>query len=75
MLFFFSREKFIDLISDATEGWDDISGVELSATVRQPFGLHLEVKNCGYRWIFKEDMEQLNPQKMYKGNSSVQPYY
>ncbi|KAI5387570.1 hypothetical protein KIW84_073607 [Lathyrus oleraceus] len=75
LLIFFGREKFIDLISDATEGWDDISGIELSATVSQPFGLHLEVKNCGYRWIFKEDLEQLNPQKMSKGNSSVQPYY
>lgn len=75
LLIFFSREEFIDLVSDGTEGWDDISGIELSATVSQPFGLHLEVKNCGYRWIFKEDLEQLNPQKMYKGNSSVQPYY
>ncbi|XP_050900152.1 disease resistance protein RUN1 [Lathyrus oleraceus] len=75
LLIFFSREEFIDLVSRATDGWDDISGIELSATVGQPFGLHLEVKNCGYRWIFKEDLEELNPQKMYKGNSSVQPYY
>ncbi|XP_058730490.1 disease resistance protein Roq1-like isoform X2 [Vicia villosa] len=75
LLIFFSREEFIGMISDITEGLDDISGIELKAIVDQPLGMHLEVKNCGYRWIFKEDLEQLNPQMMYSGNSSVQPYY
>jgi hypothetical protein len=27
----------------------------------------LEIKSCGYRWIFKEDLEQLNSQ-MYLTN-------
>ncbi|XP_058730475.1 disease resistance protein RUN1-like [Vicia villosa] len=76
LLIFFSRESFIGMISYITEELhDDISGIELTALMEQPLGLHLEVKNCGYRWIFKEDLEQLNPEMMYSGNSSVQPYY
>ncbi|RHN61910.1 hypothetical protein MtrunA17_Chr4g0041741 [Medicago truncatula] len=50
----------------------DISCLELAADVWQVPGLHFEVKNCGYRWIFEEDLEQLNPQS---GNSSVQNMY
>ncbi|XP_058730480.1 disease resistance protein Roq1-like [Vicia villosa] len=76
LLIFFSRESFIGMISYITEELhDDISGIKLTALVKQPLGLHLEVKNCGYRWIFKEDLEQLNPEMMYSGNSSIQPYY
>jgi hypothetical protein len=41
----------------------------LEAYVYQPPSLHLEVKNCGYRWVFKEDLKQVNPQTMYSGNS------
>ncbi|XP_045826119.1 disease resistance protein RUN1-like [Trifolium pratense] len=34
---------------------------ELEVAVRHPcdsHGFHLEVKNCGYRWIFQEDLEK-----------------
>ncbi|CAI8589086.1 unnamed protein product [Vicia faba] len=69
------REEFIGYyMTYLTEVLHDISCIELRAIVRQPLGLHLEAKNCGYRWIFKEDLEQLNSQ-IYNGNSSVQPYY
>ncbi|XP_058730492.1 disease resistance protein RUN1-like [Vicia villosa] len=69
LLIFFSREDFIGYyMSYLTEALHDISSIELRAIVRQPLGLHLEVKNCGYRWIYKEDLEQLNPQMMYNGN-------
>ncbi|KEH30746.1 hypothetical protein MTR_4g080803 [Medicago truncatula] len=62
---------------DEDEGLHDISGIELVAVVEQPLGLHLEVKNCGYHWIFKEDLEHLNAQMMHSrsGNSSVQIKY
>ncbi|CAK8577161.1 unnamed protein product [Lathyrus sativus] len=75
LLLFLSRERFIHWISRITDELDDISGIELRAMVVQPVGLHVEVKNCGYRWISKEDLEQLNPQMMYSGNLSVQPYH
>ncbi|KAL5055112.1 hypothetical protein RYX36_035794 [Vicia faba] len=77
-LTFFSREIVIRNMCSITEGLhDDFSGIELTALVLHPFCLLLEVKNCGYRWIFKEDLEQLNQQRRYtgSGNSSLQPYY
>jgi hypothetical protein len=66
LLIFYSKAKFIHFASP---------GIELVADVSQPPGLHFEIKSCGYHWIYKEDLEQLNPQMMYTGNSSVQPYY
>jgi hypothetical protein len=47
------------------DGFHDI--IEFEVSVEQPFGLNLEIKSCGYRWIFKEDLEQLNSQ-MYLTN-------
>nr|KYP34530.1 Putative disease resistance protein At4g11170 family [Cajanus cajan] len=35
-----------------------------------PKGLHLVVKNCGYRLVFKEDLQQLNLNMMFSRNSS-----
>ncbi|KAK2380926.1 disease resistance protein RUN1 [Trifolium repens] len=68
-LFFFTREKFIDCTINhqppITDGFHDI--IEFDVSVEQPLGLHLEIKSCGYRWIFKEDLEQLNSQ-MYLTN-------
>ncbi|CAJ2630903.1 unnamed protein product [Trifolium pratense] len=79
LLIFFTRGECIDYyMSHITKGLHDISStIELAAVVEQPLGLHLEVKNCGYRWISKEDLEQLNPQMMHSGsgNSSVQIKY
>jgi hypothetical protein len=68
-LLFFTREMFIDCTINhqppITDGFHDI--IEFEVSVEQPFGLHLEIKSCGYRWIFKEDLEQLNSQ-MYLTN-------
>jgi len=75
LLIFFTREEFIDHTSYMSKGLHDVSGIELAALVGQLSGLHLEVKNCGYHWIFKEDLEQFNPEMMYSGNSSVQNKY
>ncbi|KAL1324286.1 hypothetical protein AAHE18_13G078200 [Arachis hypogaea] len=32
----------------------------------------VEVKRCGYRWVFKQDLEQFNPTMMFSANSSAQ---
>ncbi|CAJ2634072.1 unnamed protein product [Trifolium pratense] len=65
---FITRETFIDGTNHITEGLHDI--IELEVFVYRPrgsHGLHLEVKNCGYRWIYQEDLDQLNSQ-MYLPN-------
>jgi hypothetical protein len=75
LLTFLSKERFISSTRTLKkELMHDISGIELVAEVKQPLGLHFEVKNCGYQWIFEEDLEQLNPQMMYTGSSSVHPH-
>ncbi|WJX44705.1 hypothetical protein P8452_31652 [Trifolium repens] len=75
LLIFCSKADFIYTKSFITKGLHDNSSIELVADVEQLPGLHFEIKSCGYHWIFKEDLEQLNPQMMYSENSSVQPYY
>jgi len=57
LLHFITREQF-----ESTTPHLDISCIEFTASFSQGLGLHIEVKNCGYRWIFEEDLEQLNPQ-------------
>jgi len=34
--------------------FDNGTNTEFRARVYNPPGLHIEVKNCGYRWIFKD---------------------
>ena len=68
---FFSREKFIEAYARYSQkGACNRDGIEMEISII-PQGLHLEVKSCGYRWVFKEDLEQLIPTMMQSGNSSV----
>ncbi|MED6156727.1 hypothetical protein PIB30_017101 [Stylosanthes scabra] len=70
LLIFFSREDFIIYVSYLKEGAYDIDCIELDTTSDYPEEV-VEVKSCGYRWVFKEDVEQLNPTTMYSANSST----
>ena len=73
LLTFFTREAFKGYA--ARVGFHDDDNIELVSGLSDPPGLHFEAKNCGYRWIFKEDLDKLNPQMMFGGNSSVQNMY
>jgi hypothetical protein len=75
LLIFLPRESFMEYITSGQRGCFPQRIIKLEGYAVHPPRLHLEVKNCGYRWIFKEDVEQLNPQMMYGGNSSVQNKY
>ncbi|RHN51102.1 putative leucine-rich repeat domain, L domain-containing protein [Medicago truncatula] len=59
LLRFISKEHF----KSETLDFDISSGLELAAEVGKVPGLRVKVKSCGYRWIFEEDLEQLNPRK------------
>jgi hypothetical protein len=74
LLIFCSKADFIYTKCFITKGLHDNSSIELVVDVEQLPGLHFEIKRCGYHWIFKEDLEQLNSQMMYSGSFSVQPY-
>ncbi|KAL1324284.1 hypothetical protein AAHE18_13G078100 [Arachis hypogaea] len=71
LLKFISREVFInDYAREIKEVASDLHGIELHTISDYPEVV--EVKRCGYRWIFKEDLEQFNPTMMFSANSSAQ---
>ncbi|XLT49544.1 hypothetical protein HN873_042148 [Arachis hypogaea] len=70
LLIFVSREAFInENTSNAKEGTSDLRGIVLDSMGNYP---EVEVKRCGYRWVFKQDLEQFNPTMMFSANSSAQ---
>ncbi|KAL1362167.1 hypothetical protein AAHE18_03G060100 [Arachis hypogaea] len=72
LLIFVSREDFLDENTRiAKEGTSDLHGITLHTISDYPEEV-VELKRCGYRWVFKEDLEQFNPTMMFSANSSAQ---
>ncbi|XP_061350521.1 disease resistance protein RUN1-like [Gastrolobium bilobum] len=80
-LYYFPREQSVDFMSRAarkkgeTHDLEDIKMEVLfdhlgSYGERSGLGAQLEVKNCGYHWVFKKDLELF--QKMHTGNLPAQ---
>ncbi|KAK7272041.1 hypothetical protein RJT34_28395 [Clitoria ternatea] len=68
-ILFLTREEFINIVNDVNAN----DKMEFKTFVPQPQGLHMEVKCCGYRWVFEEDLQHLNPNTMLcNGNSTTQ---
>ncbi|XP_057450973.1 disease resistance protein Roq1-like isoform X2 [Lotus japonicus] len=74
VLLFFSREAFISRKSFTPAGTHDFDSVKLICSTHKPQGLHMEVKSCGYHWLFKEDLVKLNRKMTHSGNSSVRKH-
>ncbi|MED6223385.1 hypothetical protein PIB30_073520 [Stylosanthes scabra] len=73
LLKFFSREAFMrDYINDFKRGESDFHGIGLALVTSTKYPEVVEVKSCGYRWVYKEDLEQFNPTMMSTANSSAQ---
>ncbi|KAK7257347.1 hypothetical protein RIF29_31255 [Crotalaria pallida] len=71
VLCFITRKMFIDFLSYETkleEAELDLDGLEIVVEPPTRSGLRFEVKNCGYRWLFEGDLEQLKATT--KGESS-----
>jgi len=66
---FYSREQFISHLRRHPKTMHELHGVEFGIKVRSK-GFRSAVKNCGYRWVFKEDLQQLNSNMFFGGNSS-----
>ncbi|KAK7405388.1 hypothetical protein VNO78_06645 [Psophocarpus tetragonolobus] len=54
----FTRETIIHLVSESSNGMLDHDHMEFASFIHHPPGLHLEVKSCGYCWLFEEDLQQ-----------------
>jgi len=67
---FYTREQFIHLLSRHPNTMHDLHRVEFKTSIGRPPGLRVVVKNCGYRWVYKEDLQQLNSNMFFSGHSS-----
>ena len=74
---FYSRERFIDLLGGHRNTMHDLDEFEFETCIHNQGdiiayldGLRFSVKNCGYRWVLKEDLQQFNSNMFFSANSS-----
>ncbi|XP_027909547.1 disease resistance protein RPP2B-like [Vigna unguiculata] len=67
---FCCRQEFIHLLGRHPNTMHDLHSIEFETSIRSPKGLRVVVKNCGYRWVFQEDLQQLNSNMFFGENSS-----
>ncbi|QCD87421.1 hypothetical protein DEO72_LG3g1957 [Vigna unguiculata] len=67
---FYSRQQFIHLLSTPPNTMHDIHQTAFGTFTRNPKCLRVVVKKCGYRWVFKEDLQQFNSNMFFSTNSS-----
>ncbi|XP_027910317.1 disease resistance protein RPP4-like isoform X1 [Vigna unguiculata] len=67
---FYSRQQFIHLLSTPPNTMHDLYQTEFGTFIHHPKGLRIVVKKCGYRWVFKEDLQQFNSNMFFSTNSS-----
>jgi len=65
-IMFHSGEEFIDYLDTK----HDLHQIEFETVICNPKGLRVVVKNYGYRWVFEEDLQQLNSNMFFIENSS-----
>jgi len=67
---FYSRQQFIQVLSTPPNTMHELHQTEFETDVDNPKGLRVVVKKCGYRWVFKEDLQQFNSNMFFSTNSS-----
>ncbi|KOM49981.1 hypothetical protein LR48_Vigan08g080800 [Vigna angularis] len=70
LIVFYSRQDFIHLLNGHSDTMHDLQAVKFETWVESLPGLRFMVKKCGYRWVFKEDLQQFNSDKFFSRNSS-----
>ncbi|QCD87427.1 maintenance of ploidy protein MOB1 [Vigna unguiculata] len=67
---FYSRQEFIHVLSTPPNTMHELHQTEFGTSTHNPKGLRVVVKKCGYRWVFKEDLQQFNSNMFFSTNSS-----
>ena len=67
-LLYYNKEKFTRILKGFEHKPDGTLNFWTCIDHRQ--GLHIEVKRCGFRWVFTQDLEQLNATMMRSGSSN-----
>ena len=52
--------------------FEDLDHITMTTSIAGRQGLHGEVKKCGYRYVFKQDLQQYNSTMMHHRNSFAQ---
>ncbi|KAJ1408086.1 P-loop containing nucleoside triphosphate hydrolase [Sesbania bispinosa] len=60
-LIYFTRETFFDFVRNKDRILKkDVDDIKMEVLSNDAKGLRIEVKNWGYRWVYKQDLELLN---------------
>ena len=73
-LVYFPREWFTYMINYITEQTHDLDGIILEVSVdhEHPPSLQIKNKNLGFRWVYKQDIEELMHTMTPGGGNSIQ---
>ncbi|CAJ2637836.1 unnamed protein product [Trifolium pratense] len=55
-LIYFDRELFFSLLSSTGYTVRHLDDIKMEASITNGQGLHLEVKSCGFRWVFQKQL-------------------
>ncbi|GAU41313.1 hypothetical protein TSUD_93930 [Trifolium subterraneum] len=57
-LTYFTRESFFDILKDIGNEFGNC--IRMEASIVDVEGLDVEVKSCGYHWLFKQNLQEFN---------------
>lgn len=68
-IIYITRESFFDFLSYMSTTFRDLDHITMEISLVDGKGLHLETKKCGYRCVFKHDLQHFNSTMMHHRNS------
>jgi hypothetical protein len=68
-LVYIPRESFFDFLSLTSTTFSDVDHITMKLVPVDGNGLHVEVEKCGYRCVFRRDLQQFNSTMMHHRNS------
>jgi len=61
-----------DSLSHRNKAFKDVDHITMTTCLEDGEGLHVDVNTCGYRYVFKQDLEQFNSAVMHHRNPYAQ---
>lgn len=68
-LIYFDQELFFSFLRSIDNTVWDLDHIKMEVSVKNGQGLLLEVKHCGYRWVFKQNPHPIDLTMMHCGKS------
>jgi len=67
-LMYFPLKSLFDILKWIDGTLTHLDDINMKASIMKGQGLDLEVQNCGYRWVYKQDLQPSNLTMMHLGN-------